>query len=87
MKRDEKIKASEKRRQAKVQALIRKGDIEVCPVCEGLSAYSHLDVDEEHGINHIGATSCFEWECGHCHRSFADADSPIMAECYTHIPR
>jgi len=66
------------------QALIDSGDIEVCPACGGLSAYCHADVDETKGIAHIGATSCFEWECGHCHTHWTDADSPINAECYTH---
>ena len=79
--------ASEKRRQAKVKALIRKGDIWVCPNCNGLSAHCHLDVDEEHGIVKVGATSCYDIQCGHCLRNFVDAESPINSECFTHVPR
>lgn len=35
-------------------------------------------------IYHIGTCSAFEWECGCCGKSWSEADSPIMAECYTH---
>lgn len=38
-------------------------------------------------IYHIPSASGFEWQCGYCGTSWADIDSPIMAEVYTHIPR
>lgn len=66
--------------------LIGKGYIEECPCCGGLSAYAWEDVNEEAGITHIPVASCWEWQCGHCHAHLVEADSPILAECYTHIP-
>lgn len=36
-------------------------------------------------VYHIGACSCFEWQCGNCKNSFSPVDSPINAECYTHV--
>lgn len=67
-------------------SLIRDGSIEICPSCLCLSTYAWEDVDEEKGINHIPSSSCWEWQCGHCLTTWCDHDSPILAECYTHIP-
>lgn len=71
-----------------IQSLIQTGDIEECPVCLRLSAYSWSLCDEEtgkeNGIAHIPTTSGFEWECGHCHSHLVPKDSPILAEVYTH---
>ena len=36
-------------------------------------------------VYHIPSASCYEWQCGSCKLSFAPVDSPIMAECYTHV--
>lgn len=66
---------------------IEKSDIEVCSACGKMSAYYWGYVDRLHNIAHIPTTSCFEWECGHCHSHIVEENSPINAECYTHIPR
>ena len=60
------------------------GYVEQCPACGGLSAYAWIDVDAPAGIAHIGAPSCWEWQCGHCRTYWAAAGSPLTAECYTH---
>ena len=70
-----------------IQKRIESGDIEVCPSCGKMSAYYLGYVDKRHGIAHISTASCFEWQCGHCHAYIVEKDSPINAECYTHIPR
>jgi hypothetical protein len=57
---------------------------EFCPVCQKLSAYSWDDVNDELSIAHIGTASCFDWACGHCQRTWAPVDSPILHPCYTH---
>jgi hypothetical protein len=35
-------------------------------------------------IAHIGCSSAYEWECGHCQATNVDPDSPTLASCYTH---
>lgn len=67
---------------ANTQELIESGNVEVCPVCGGLSAYAWQDVNED--IAHIPTASCWEWECGHCGAHLVDASAPILAEVYTH---
>lgn len=66
---------------------IEKGDIEVCPNCGGMSAYYWGYVNKPHNIAHIPASSSFEWQCGHCRAFITEKDSPINAECFTHVPR
>lgn len=84
-------------------ALIESGHILECICCGELSAYCYGDTDaydqfdddiipggfkpEPGTIAHIGTASCWEWECGHCGAHHVDADSPILAECYTHEER
>jgi len=70
-----------------IQKRIERGDIEVCPACGKMSAYYWGYVNKLHDIAHISTASCFEWQCGHCHAYVTEKDSPINAECYTHIPR
>ena len=41
----------------------------------------------EENVYHIPAASCFDWQCGKCGTPWAEADSPIMAEVYTHVPQ
>lgn len=71
----------------RISKLIKSGDIEICPACGRMSAYYTGYVDKRHDIAHISTATCFEWQCGHCHASIVEKDSPINAECYTHIPR
>lgn len=68
-------------------------DIVECARCGEKSAWAWGDVtakseyrlDAKPGeIAHIGAASCFEWECGHCGANNVDVDSPTLHECYTH---
>lgn len=70
--------------------------VETCARCGELSAYCWDDCtaypDGEHTydpepgtIAHIGTASCWEWECGHCRANNVERDSPINAECYTHV--
>jgi hypothetical protein len=76
------------------------GDLELCPGCRELSAYAWRLTDAytqfadgiiDGGfrpatgtIALIGTASGYEWQCGHCRRSWAEADSPLTAPCYTH---
>ena len=85
---------------AGTKGLILDGSIEICPVCDELSAYSWQEANayeqftdgiipggfkpEKGKIAHIGTASSFEWECGHCKRSFTERDSPINHPAYTH---
>jgi hypothetical protein len=36
-------------------------------------------------VYHIPSASGFEWECGFCGTHWVERNSPINAECYTHI--
>lgn len=77
-----------------VKLLILDGSIEVCPVCLELSAYAFQDTtayDEDEDaepsegtIALVGASSGYEWTCGHCKSHVAEASSPINHPCYTH---
>lgn len=62
-----------------------------CPVCDSINAWNWQDAERaERMLNRevaISHGSCFDNVCGHCHANFAEVDSPIMAECYTHVPR
>ena len=69
-----------------LRRLIITGDVEVCPACNTLSAYCYDDADEESKppVYHIPACSCFDWQCGKCGATLADANSAALAEVYTH---
>jgi len=67
---------------------------EICPSCGAYNCYAWQDCnpndddilnDKKDLIYHIPTASCFDWQCGKCKLSFADKNSPIMAEVYTHI--
>jgi hypothetical protein len=75
--------------------LIAAGQLEECPACGKLSAYSwqiaeYADPDTDDdavprpGIAHIPRCSGFEWQCGHCLTDWTTEDSPINHPCYTH---
>ena len=80
------------------RALLDSGYAEQCPACGAVSAYAWEDVNYcpradvdlgvpiDERIYHIGAASCFEWECGNdsCGKSWTPIDSPLTAPCYTH---
>lgn len=77
-----------------VDELIEAGDVVECAACGEHSAYawdlvtarSEFRMDAETGqIAHVGAASCFEWECGHCGAHNVHRDAPILAEYYTHV--
>lgn len=58
---------------------------------DGFSDGGEAYTDEECLTNwpdvyHIPSSSCWEWECGNCKAHLVEANSPILAECYTHIP-
>ncbi len=36
-------------------------------------------------VYHIPSGSGFEWTCGKCGTSWMERDSPLAAECYTHV--
>lgn len=59
-----------------------------CPVCGGINAWDWQAVERAAamlGVEVATATgSCFDNICGHCHADIVRADSPIMANCYTH---
>lgn len=78
-----------------VEELEAQGSIVECPRCGALNAYAwcYATVDPNTGelepgeairIYQIPTTSAWEWECGKCRTHFADAVSPLTAECYTH---
>jgi hypothetical protein len=85
---------------SEIERLIENGSIVVCPVCEGLSAHAWGDttsydqfvdgiipggfVPAKGTIAHIGTSSCWEWECGHCKSHVVEAGSPLTDPCYTH---
>jgi bacterioferritin-associated ferredoxin len=67
---------------------------EICPVCGSSNSYCWDDCNQPDDkdfndkldvIYHIPTCSGFEWQCGKCKNSFADKNSPIMAEVYTHV--
>jgi len=75
------------------ESLIESGDIVECAACGELSAYSfdlvtarsEYRLDANPGeIAHVGAASCWEFECGHCGANNVEVDAPILAEVYTH---
>ena len=83
-----------------VQEMVLKGEIEICPCCNELSAYCWNDTTsyddlgniipggfepEKGTIAHIGTCSGLgEWECGHCKRHIVERDSVLNSPCYTH---
>lgn len=81
-----------------VEHLLASGDIVCCPVCGELSAFSWQDTTaypegepihrgmklEPGTIAHVGACSCWEWECGHCGAHLVEVDSTINHPAYTH---
>lgn len=73
-----------RRKPAVLAKLIDKGHVMRCSSCNGLSAYAWCDTDESLNVAHIGAASCWEWQCGHCRTHWVEADSPINSPCYTH---
>jgi hypothetical protein len=80
--------------------LVMDGDVEICPCCHQMSAYSWDEANaydefpdgntppfwkpERGKIAHISTCSGYEWQCGHCHSNIVEADSPINHPCYTH---
>jgi hypothetical protein len=78
-----------------IDALVESGDIVCCAACQEHSAYSwaYVTPKEHHfrlgynpgDIAHVGASSGFEWECGHCGANNVPEDSPLLAEVYTHV--
>jgi hypothetical protein len=61
----------------------------VCPQCGAINAWDHNDA-ERASIKlktevHVSSGSCFDNLCGHCHADIVQPDSPILAECYTHV--
>lgn len=78
-----------------IEALKESGDIVECAGCGELSAYAWQFVAdkpsysrlcfEKGEIAHVGACSGSEWECGHCGANNVEADSPLLAEVYTHV--
>jgi hypothetical protein len=87
-------------REELIALMIASTAIETCLVCGELSAYAYGNCDAYDQfpddiipggfrplpgtIAHIGTASYWEWECGHCGAHHVDADSPILAPCYTH---
>ena len=58
-----------------------------CPACGGLNVWNWEDADRlaERGMTvKVAHGSCFDNVCGHCGADLVLADSPIMADCYTH---
>jgi hypothetical protein len=62
-----------------------------CPICYGVNAWNWQDAERAEQLLKktvkIAHGSCFDNICGHCGADFVAEDSPIMAECYTHIER
>ena len=59
----------------------------LCPACGAINVDAWEDEDLAHGVYHMPGASCFDYQCGKCQTYFCNADSPIMAEVYTHIPQ
>jgi hypothetical protein len=59
-----------------------------CAACNGLNAWNWEDAERGEGLIglpfKVSYGSCFDNRCGHCGANTVLADSPIMAECYTH---
>lgn len=71
-------------RAARLKRLIAKGYVVKCPGCGKLNAYSWDDA-EKHGLAHVkSASGLGEWQCGSCRTYWAEKDSPLLAEAYTH---
>lgn len=78
-----------------IEKLVSLGDIVQCAACDEYNSYAWIHVPEKESylrgcykkgeIAHIGASSCFEWECGHCGANNVDPESPTLAEVYTHV--
>ena len=77
-----------------LQALVQHGDILECPCCGRLSAYAWQDTNipgesdyesDYTAVYHVGACSGLgEWQCGYCKQYLVEADSVLLAECFTH---
>jgi hypothetical protein len=61
----------------------------ICPECGEVNAWNYEDAERaakrlkvEVKVSH---GSCFDNFCGHCGADIVKPDSPILAECYTHV--
>ncbi len=57
-----------------IRQLILRGKVEICGCCDGLSAYSNIDVKDKIVL----IKNVFEldsWECGHCDTIFTERAS------------
>jgi len=67
------------------------GFLWVCPECQGINAWNYEDaVRAQRKMNEqveVCSGSAFDNICGHCHADIVKPDSPILAECYTHVPQ
>lgn len=75
-------------------------NIETCPGCGERSAYAWSDTTsydelpdnivpggfkpEPGTVAHIGTSSCWEWQCGHCGTSWTESGSPLTFPAYSH---
>jgi hypothetical protein len=62
----------------------------VCPECGAVNAWNYEDAERASSKLKVPVAvstgSCFDNRCGGCHANIVHPDSPILAECYTHIP-
>lgn len=60
-----------------------------CPACYGINAWDWNEADKASSLLKVEVKcahgSGFDNICGHCGADIVRKDSPIMAECYTHI--
>ena len=79
---------------------VLKGSIEICLCCRELSAYAWQDTTSYDDLGdiipggfkpapdtiaHISSCSGLgEWQCGHCGKHLVEANSPLLAPCWTH---
>ena len=61
----------------------------VCPVCGAFNVWCWADQERAALILHAPVVVChgsaFDNVCGACGADLVRADSPILAECYTHV--
>ena len=60
-----------------------------CPQCESVNAWNSNDAERATKKLRVpvesSTGSCFDNLCGHCGADIVKPDSPILAECYTHM--
>ena len=77
------------RLQNKLGCFFRMPTLWECPECGTVNAWNYHEARRASlklkQVVEVCHGSCFDNVCGHCGADIVKSDSPILAECYTHV--